>query len=310
MRPTLSRILARSLVMTALLTGTALADVPHVVTDIAPVHALVAQVMGDLGAPDLLLDRGADPHSFQLRPSQATGLAHAKLVIWVGPELTPWLDRALSGLATNAAQLRLLDAEGTHRQDFDPAGGHDADHDDAEDHAQSRTDPHAWLDPDNARLWLDLIAQDLSRIDPDNADTYGANAEKAKADIAALDAEVAGLLAPARGKPFVVYHDAYGYFTAHYGLTATGSIAFGDAAAPGAARLSALREGLAGGSALCLFPEANHDAKLAGQMVQGTGTKLGGALDPVGSTLTPGPALYGDLLRTLARTLADCLSEG
>jgi ABC-type Zn2+ transport system substrate-binding protein/surface adhesin len=102
----------------------AIAEVPRVVTDIPPVHSLVAQVMGDLGQPDLLLEKGANAHSFQLRPSQAAGLQEAGLVVWIGPEMTPWLDRALEGTST-AKELRLLAAEGTFRQDFGAAGAHD-----------------------------------------------------------------------------------------------------------------------------------------------------------------------------------------
>ncbi|MGL6211026.1 MAG: metal ABC transporter solute-binding protein, Zn/Mn family, partial [Paracoccaceae bacterium] len=86
----------------------AAAEVPLVVTDIPPVHSLVAQVMGDLGAPEVLVDQGADAHSFQLRPSQAQSLSEAKLIIWMGPEMTPWLDRTLDGLGPDARQLRLL----------------------------------------------------------------------------------------------------------------------------------------------------------------------------------------------------------
>ena len=65
-------------IITFLATATpALAEVPQVVTDIPPVHSLVAQVMGDLGQPELLLAKGADEHDFQLRPSQAGAVAGA-----------------------------------------------------------------------------------------------------------------------------------------------------------------------------------------------------------------------------------------
>ena len=168
------------------------AEVPKVVTDIPPVHALVAQVMGDLGTPDLLLERGASEHDFQLRPSQAAGLADAGLVVWIGPELTPWLDRALEGLGEGAKQLPLLAVPGTVTHAYAEGGAHmEAGHDDHghddhaeeaaghDDHDHSGTDPHAWLDPANAKLWLGAIAQDLSDLDPDNAATYAANAAAA-----------------------------------------------------------------------------------------------------------------------------------
>ncbi|MDD8023196.1 MAG: zinc ABC transporter substrate-binding protein, partial [Paracoccaceae bacterium] len=54
-----------------LLSAPAMAAVPQVVTDIPAVQSLVAQVMGDLGTPAVLLDKGANAHSYQLRPSQA-----------------------------------------------------------------------------------------------------------------------------------------------------------------------------------------------------------------------------------------------
>ena len=114
MRYIISSILASAAISA---TTPAAAEVPRVVTDLPPVHALVSQVMGDLGEPQLLLEKGANAHSFQMRPSQAAGLQEAGLVVWIGPEMTPWLDRALDGL-TGAHQLRLLTAAGTYRQDF------------------------------------------------------------------------------------------------------------------------------------------------------------------------------------------------
>ena len=66
-----------------LLTAPAMAAVPQVVTDIPAVGSLVAQVMGDLGAPEVLLDQGANAHNYQLRPSQARALQSADLVFWI-----------------------------------------------------------------------------------------------------------------------------------------------------------------------------------------------------------------------------------
>lgn len=303
-----------------LLTATpALAEVPQVVTDIPPVHALVAQVMGDLGAPELLLARGADEHDFQLRPSQARAVAGAGLVVWVGPELTPWLDSALAARPEGAAALALLDAEGTvrraygeaaaaggddHAEDQDKANDHDHGHDNDHGHDHGAEDPHAWLDPGNAQVWLGLIAAELGRLDPEHAATYAANAAAAAEGIAALDAEVAALLASVKDRPILTYHDAYGYFADHYGLTVIGSIAEGDAASPGAARLTGLREAVGDGA--CLFPEVQHDPKLIAQLAEDTGAKIGGALDPVGSSLEPGPGAYAALLKGLAATIAAC----
>ena len=289
----------------------ALAEVPEVVTDIPPVHSLAAAVMGDLGTPVLLLDRGASPHGFQLRPSQMEAVSGADLVLWVGPQLSPWLEKALTARSAGTDALALLDAPGTYRQDFAARGDddHDHGHDHAEgeghdDHGHSHTglDPHAWLDPGNGKLWIQLIAAELSRLDPENAATYAANAEAAMAAIDAADTQAAALLAPVEDRPFIAFHDAYGYFTARYGLTMAGTVSAGDAAAPGARHLAELREA----GAACLFPEAQHDPVLLTQLAEATGAKVGGALDPEGSTLEPGPALYPRMIVTLAETIAAC----
>lgn len=303
------------------------AQVPRVITDIPPVYALTAQVMGDLGAPVLLLERGADEHDFQLRPSQMGDIASADLAIWIGPELTPWLARAWQGAKTGAVSLPLLAVKGTFTQSYGAGemaaqsaqeghdhaaqdeGHHDDkdDHDDHHDHAHTGIDPHAWLDPHNASLWLDAIAAALAAKDPSNAASYSANAAAAKAQVAALDTELAAQLLPAQGKPFVTYHDAYGYFTAHYGLTFAGALAMGDASAAGAQHVQDMQETIAA-RAVCVFPEAQHDSGLLLQLLDGTGAKLGAALDPVGSTLPPSADSYSALMRALASSLAGCLS--
>lgn len=355
MRYTISLALATLAATSALVPASALAEVPQVMTDFAPVQGLVATVMGDLGEPGLLLDRGANAHSFQLRPSQAAALADAGLVIWVGPQMSPWLERTLDGLGT-VAQLRLLEVPGTHLQEFGDMSGHDhghgdhaedghaqdghaedghaghdhgtgadpadhdhtdhdhAGHDHAEDghdghdgHAHTGTDPHAWLDPANGALWLDAIAAELGRLDPANAARYAANAAAGKTAIAALDADLASRLAPVQGKPFVVFHDAYGYFSAHYGLTVAGSVALGDASAPGAAHLQDLTA--KADTALCLFPEAGHDPKLVVQMAETAGAKLGAPLDPEGAAVEPGPGAYLATLQGMADVLTACLAE-
>ncbi len=324
MRYTISFLLA------TLSIAPALAEVPVVVTDIPPVHSLTAQVMGDLGEPVLLLEQGGNAHSYQMKPSQAAALQDAGLVVWIGPEMTPWLDRALGSVPADASRLTLLTAEGTETIAYVEKGAHDhaegeehaheddahaeeAGHDHAEGeegHAHEGTDPHAWLDPHNAGAWLGLIAAELSRLDPENAAVYAANADKAKAGIEALEAELAETLAPVKGKPFVVFHDAYGYFSGHFGLNVAGEIALGDAADPGAARLADIRASLEADGVLCIFPEAAHDPKLVEQLAEGTPARIGSVLEPEGSTLEPGPALYGNLMRGLASAIAGCLSEG
>ncbi len=332
----------------ATLAGPALADAPNVVAGTPVVHSLVEQVMGDLGSADLILDQGGDPHSFQMRPSHARALEQADLVFWVGPELTPWLQRALDGSEGAASVISLLAADGVTLRDYahghdhghDDHGhdhdhddhGHDHDHDDhghdhghddhghdhghddhghdhGHDHSHDGTDPHAWLDTGNAAVWLDAIAQELAHADPGNADTYRANAAAAREALTALEADIRSTLEPVGDAPLVMFHDAYGYFAAQFGVNVAGTIALGDAAAPGAARIAELRQSLAEDGAVCIFPEVQHSSRYVDVVVEGTGVRVGEMLDPSGSAMEPGAALYGDMMRNLADAIADCVTD-
>ncbi len=294
--------------LSALWTCAAWAEVPQVVTDIPAVHSLVAQVLGDLGEAELLVSGSADAHSYQLRPSQARALANADLVFWIGPEMTPWLERALAA-DTSAKIVGLLAAEGTLTRQY----SHDhaeASAEDTDDHDHEGTDPHVWLDTANAQVWIGLIRDTLTATDPDNAATYARNAAAAQTSIATLDGEIRGLLVGAEVAPIVVGHNAYGYFADHFGLKIAAAIEAGDAADPSAQRLSEIADLLGTEGVRCLFPEAGHDPRRSEVLIEGTKTRLGAALDPEGRALAPGAGLYAKLMRNLAASIADCQLPG
>ncbi|MEQ8901623.1 MAG: zinc ABC transporter substrate-binding protein [Roseovarius sp.] len=300
--------------------GAAQAEAPKVVADITPVHSLVAQVMEGAGTPDLLIAPGASPHGYAMRPSEAAALEAADLVFWIGEGLTPWLEGSIASLAEDAHVIALLGAGETRvlpfREGiaFDEHGDHDLGHDDhAHDdhghddhgHAHDGADPHAWLDPANARIWLDVIADELAEHDPENAALYKANSAAVQAEIAALQADIAKQIAPLRDVPFLVFHDAYQYFEARFDIAAAGAIALGDAADPGPARVAALRDMSEELDIVCVFSEPQFDPKLVRTVF---GDDVGhGVLDPLASDVAPGPSLYPEILRGMARALTGCL---
>ncbi len=317
----------RQTALTALLSATplaAFADVPVVVTDIGPVHSLVSMVMGDLGEPGLILPPGANPHSYSMRPSEASVLEQADLVFWVGDALSPWLVAPLGTLAGGAEQVALMEAAGTEvlpfrfgGEDHDESaedGEHDHDHDhdhEAHDeaggadehHDHGAYDPHVWLLPANALSWLDLIAAQLSDLDPDNAETYQTNAQAARDRLSALFAELSDTLAPIRSVDLVLYHDATQYFEKGFGLHAAGTMTVGDSA-PSPRSLKELAGRVAELDQACIVMEPHVSpglARAAGADVPYVVVDLQGAEYPTG------PDFYAELMRGIAADLEGCL---
>ncbi|WP_281824658.1 zinc ABC transporter substrate-binding protein [Jannaschia rubra] len=288
----------------------AVAEVPKVVADVGPIHSMVARVMDGLGAPTLIVPPGLSPHGHALRPSEASALQDADVVVRVGGTLAPWLDDAVGTLAPKARSLVLLDVPETQLRTFDEDHGHGDDDDPHKDHDADAVaiDPHAWLDPDNGKLWLDAIADTLSEADPENAIIYAANAEAGRAELDGLKIEIEGTLAPVRDRGFIVFHDAYGYFEEKFSIPSAGAINVSDAAPPSAARVAALRDAVVDADAVCVFSEPQFNTGLVTTLTEGTGARSG-VLDPLGAALQPGPALYPALLRGLATSLSECLAE-
>ena len=303
-----------------LLSGTASANVPKVVTDIPITHSLVTRVMAGIGMPDLIVDRGASPHEYSLRPSNAASLEVADLVFWISNGLTPWLDDALNTLARNANVIELMDAKGAtvlsfregatfethshqHKQDED---GHDEHKHDEDEHATGNVDPHGWLDPYNGRIWLDVIATALSKIDPTNSDIYFANATQAKADIDTVISELEATLAEFRGTNFIVYHDAYQYFEKRFDVLAAGSISLGDVSDPSPARIAEVRKKVEELGIICVFSEPQFNSELVRTVTDRVSVKTR-VIDSLGTQFTLGPDFYLNVLRGIAQSMASCL---
>lgn len=291
------------------------AEAPSIVTDIAPVHGLVSMVAGDLTEPALLIEPKVSPHTNAMRPSAAAALQEADVVFWMGAELTPWLEAPLANLAGQAVTVALLDVEGTQTLDFretedfgahDHAHGDDHGHDHDHDHDHAAIDPHAWLDPANAGVWLTQIADTLSERDPGNAATYRSNADAALATIAATSAEARTALDPLKDRSFIVFHDAYHYFESRFGIEASGALSLSDAVPPSPARVAAIQQEIRDENVVCVFSEPQFSEGLVRTVIDGTEAKTG-QLDPLGANLPLGADFYPALIRDMATRFADCL---
>ena len=173
------------------------------------------------------------------------------------------------------------------------------------DSAHGDHDPHAWLSPKAAKVWLNVIASKLSEVDPDNAGTYFANANSAKQDLDVLSDEINAILDPIRDKKFVVFHDAYQYFEKDFNISASGAISLGDATDPSPSRLAEIKKRVVDEAVQCVLAEPQYKAGLVAAVVEGTDAKTA-VIDPLGAKLEPGVSLYDDLIRNLATNLAKC----
>jgi zinc transport system substrate-binding protein len=317
----------------AMIGGVAMSDTPKVAADISPVHSLVSRVMLGVGTPDLIVQAGASPHGYTLRPSEAKALQDAQMVFWMGESLSPWMEGALDTLSSDATIITLLERDETILMEFREGAlfeEHDHDdhsdeqhddhsdekdddhgdekHDDHDDHGHDSYDPHAWLSPDNAKIWLNLIASQLSIVDPENAGTYFANAAAARSEIEALTTEVNSLLEPVRGKKFIVFHDAYQYFEKAFDLSASGAISLGDASKPSPARIAEIQGRIQEESIDCVLSEPQFNKGLVATVMAGSKAKTN-VIDPLGVGLKPGPDLYSELIRNMTKTLVDCFES-
>ncbi|MBY2931010.1 zinc ABC transporter substrate-binding protein [Rhizobium leguminosarum] len=308
------------------------ADAPVVVTSIKPIHSLVSAIMQGVGEPELIVDGAASPHTYNLKPSNARALQEAKVIFWVGPGLEAFLEKPLQALGRNASIAELDNAPGLVKLPFreggafephDDAPEHESasgqhesasaapehEHDHAEaDHDHGAFDTHLWLDPMNAKAMATMITTTLVAADPANALTYQGNAKALDDRLDALDTEIKGIVAPVKGKPFIVFHDAYQYFEHRYGIRVAGSITVSPETIPGAERVSEIHRKAGELGATCVFAEPQFEPRLVNVVIEGTRAKSG-VLDPEAATLKAGSDLYFTLMRGIADSMKDCLSS-
>lgn len=263
------------------------AAAPKVVTSIKPVYLLTKAVVQDIAQVDLLVDGFASPHTYQLRPSQALSLHKAELVIWVGAPLETFLHKSLTGLEKQTRIISVLEIPGLKLWPARVGGVWDTEdgHQHEDEHLQLHlTDPHAWLNPDNALLIAAHIASVLSEQDVKNAQAYADNLQRFNEAVAVKKRLWQKMLAPLAKQPFVVFHDAFQYLEKYYSLNALGAVAVNPERRPSGKRILTLRQRIAATGAKCIFREPQFDSNLLFSITEDTGVQTG-LLDPLGGEL-------------------------
>ncbi len=302
-------------------TGLEAAAPPAVVATIKPLHGLASAVMEGVGEPYLLLDGASSPHGYSLRPSEARRIDDADLVLWIGPSLERFLIEPLESLGEDATLLTAQDLPEVQllaaREGglWDEHAHHEPVNEDAHtseeeqhDHAEPiNVDPHLWLDPQNALIIAEALAQTLSEQDPANAQQYQTNLKALSQSIVALDQQLSETFRAIKQRPYIVFHDAYHYIEARYGLSPVGSIVVSPDRRPGARRIAEMRDLIEARGAVCIFTEPQFSPALIDSLIEGSET-ASGTLDPLGATVIKGSLAYQQTLEGLADALTSCLS--
>ena len=255
----------------------------NVVASIFPLHSLAAGVMKGVGEPALLLQSGLSPHEFSLKPSQAELLQSADLLFWVGKNLEYPLARYTRNLPPGHS-LAL-------------GGG-----------GEGKQNPHIWLDPQQAKEIVSAMAEKLRTRDPDHGAIYTRNARMLQARIDALELELAELLNPLRGIPYVVFHDAYAPFESRFELNNVGALTSEPERVLSAGQIRRMRVVIVDTHARCAFREPQFEPRLLAVVAEQSEIRIG-ELDPLGWNLKPGIDGYFILMRNLAHGFIECLSR-
>lgn len=203
------RFAASLLLLLLLLPAAATARPMEVFVSIAPQQFIVDRIGGPLVKSHLLVDKGQDPHFFEPSPRRLMELGRARLYFTVGLEF----ERQLAArLGKSFAGLRFVAMDkGIHKLPMSSSDEEGKMH-------RGDKDPHIWLSPLLVSKMAGNTADALAEEDPAHAATYRRRLRKLRQDLLAVQSRLRKELLPYKGRTFYVFHPAFGYFAAAFGL--------------------------------------------------------------------------------------------
>ncbi|MCS2171581.1 zinc ABC transporter substrate-binding protein ZnuA [Scandinavium sp. TWS1a] len=284
-----------------------------VVVSLKPLGFIASAIADGVTPTEVLLPDGASEHDYSLRPSDAKRLQNADLVVWIGPEMEAFMDKTATAFSdakkvtiSTLPGVKPLLMKGADDDDDDHGHNHDAAEKGDEDHHHGEYNMHLWLSPEIARLSAVAIHDKLVELMPQSRAKLDANLKDFEANLAATDKQVGNELAPLKGKGYFVFHDAYGYYEKHYGMTSLGHFTVNPEIQPGAQRLHEIRTQLVEQKATCVFAEPQFRPAVVEAVARGTSVRMG-TLDPLGTNIQLGKASYPAFLTQLANQYSSCL---
>jgi ABC-type Zn uptake system ZnuABC Zn-binding protein ZnuA len=294
------RLIVGLLLVLPLLASAALAQTParetplKVVATTTFIADFANVIAGDKIQLTSILHANDDPHEYQPTAADARALADADVVLRHGIGLDKWADKLIETAGrpvytvTDGIPLRPGDEES-------PEG-----------------DPHVWQNPLLAKLMVANVAAALAAQDPANADAYAANASRYSRRLDQLDRDVKAMIAeiPRENRKMVTNHDAFHYYTDHYGLEFIGSIIPSSSTEEGvpAGSLGRLIRLIIDRQVNAVFTENVVSTKVAQSIADQTGAKVVSGLvsDSLGEPGS-GADTYEAMMRQNTRIIVDAL---
>ncbi len=289
-----------------------------VVASIPPLAFVAERVGGARVEVEVLVRAGQSPHVYEPTAQQVVRVQDASLLLTVG---MPFEQRVVERLEAGRRRPRVVDTahgierlwmEGhdhgedgheTHDHEGHDHAGHE--HDEAgEDRdggavlkSAGEPDPHIWLDPRLVRRQAQAVCSALVAVDAEGKAEYEANLTKLSAELEALDSELRELFGPLAGREFFVFHPAYGYLAAAYGLKQTAVEVSGKEPTP--RELAALTEHARRAKVRVIFIEPQYSRTAVESLAREVGARV--------ETLDPLARDYLANMRTMARQIAAAL---
>ncbi|MBE3021701.1 MULTISPECIES: metal ABC transporter solute-binding protein, Zn/Mn family [Campylobacter] len=199
-----------------MLSAIALFAKPIVTASILPTKYFIEQIAQDTVTVNVMVSKGADPHTYEPKPKQMQELEKSEIYFAVGTEFEEvWLKR----FTKTFKNLKIAHTdEGIKKISMVNEHEHHHEHGPHCDHDHGGLDPHIWLDPVLVKAQANNIAKVLLETFPQNKELYEQNLAKFQAKLDALDKKISDLLKDTKNRKFIVYHPSWGYFAHRYDL--------------------------------------------------------------------------------------------
>lgn len=299
----------------AALAAPASAEPLKVVTSFSILGDMTREVAGERAEVTVLVGPDGDAHSFEPKPSDASALADADVLIMNGLGFEPWMIRLAAAAKTKAKYVTAsFGVNPRHLGEMEHDHGHsEKGHDeDGYPKAARDFDPHAWQNLANGAVYAQNIADGLAEADLDGALIYKANAERYIAELKKLDRWVKSEIAkvPAGKRKVITTHDAFGYFGDAYGIEFLAPAGIGNETEPSAQALARLIDQIRAERIKALFIENMTDPRLMETISRETGAQMGGELYSDALSPEGGPAAtYMDMFRHNVPVLVDAMQK-